>query len=159
VLENLTISTSSWHAKVFAWWNQEASYPYKLEAGSAINLCPYMRAVLIYAPLRWLYTTRAGYVTWPVTALIANAIAFAFEPHFRKNIFFLLESGFAGLFAFVFLMCSICWLVGKIWKSVTNTDAVSSFGELLYAGYKAGHDRFCPRIEVRGEEVHPDPRP
>lgn len=53
------INRLSWHAKVYLWWYYK-KFPYKKDPlfykeKQSSNLCPYVRVVLLWAPLRWFF--------------------------------------------------------------------------------------------------------
>ena len=50
----MTISRGSWHYRAYAWWyRRKHGYPCEQRV---VNLCPYMRAILLWSWLRWLLT-------------------------------------------------------------------------------------------------------
>jgi hypothetical protein len=76
----IEVNRESWHARVYLWW-YFAAFPHRrrdYEQGwdkPSSNLCPYVRVVLLWAPLRWLfYQGRVGivpvaWIAWPVLLL------------------------------------------------------------------------------------------
>ena len=52
----MQVQSNEWHARLYRWWYVNKYKPYSWELPKTrANLCPYMRAVLFWAPLRALF--------------------------------------------------------------------------------------------------------
>lgn len=61
--DQLIVKANSWHYRVYTWWLAQSGAKPK-----TLNLCPYMRAVLLWAPLHgvmWLVGTFLRILIWP----------------------------------------------------------------------------------------------
>lgn len=54
----LKVDRNSWHARMYLWHRRQKGQHFT----NSVNLCPYMRTVLLWAPLRWLLLT--GRKSW-----------------------------------------------------------------------------------------------
>ena|ERR1700682_1639455 len=65
----MNISSNTWHYRVFSWALKEKHgyIPWQIEE-QGYNLCPYVRKVLIWAPLRFMFNT-----TW--TRLVVSVLS------------------------------------------------------------------------------------
>ena len=73
--KEIEVNRRAWHARVYLWWYY-TKWPHRRSEGpkTASNLCPYVRAVVLWAPLRWLFyqgrigkvQLRVAWVAWRV---------------------------------------------------------------------------------------------
>lgn len=142
----MTISRNSWHARVFLWWYQQ-KHPYEFE-GRSVNLCPYVRAVLLWGPLRRLFRTKLGYVAWPLYAAATEAVLYHF---FGKYLLFVEVVFLAALLAtavFIAIVAGFMFLYGLIKES----EGMVSFREILGMHIGAWHSRVCPVMLFESKE-------
>src|SRR5579863_5972824 len=66
----LTVSTSSWHGRAYAYWRQHAKHK---TVGYRENLCHYCRVVLFWAPFAW-FMHAGGEFIRPVTVFLAAVL-------------------------------------------------------------------------------------
>jgi hypothetical protein len=64
------VRRKSWHARIYKWW-YEHKYPNPIGAGKSsfdrkqrTNLCPYVRAVVFWAPLRFIFWDWVELLHW-----------------------------------------------------------------------------------------------
>jgi len=142
----MQISRRSWHFRVYEWFN--SGYP----VPDSVNLCPYVRTVLIWAPFFF-----AAKILW--RALLANRYE-------RAVVYGIASGGYILLCAqlsptslvpplvtlnFVLLVWVAVWLACYIENRSTspqNPSPPSAFRTLLRAYLTAIHDRVCPQIDV-----------
>ena len=73
--KEIEVNRRAWHARVYLWWYY-TKWPHRRSEGpkTASNLCPYVRAVVLWAPLRWLFyqgrigkvQLRVAWIAWPI---------------------------------------------------------------------------------------------
>ena len=140
----MQISSFSWHARVYKWWlNKKPGWSHP----RSHNLCLYVRAVLIWAPLRWLFLQgkigplHVTAASWPI--ILGAPLIFI---HSWKILFPVL------LF---YLSCAIsCLILGGIVVAVKLQERefpkpIESFLTVLREYLKAGHEKICPFIEFK----------
>lgn len=78
----MQVSASSWHVRVYRWWYD---HKYKRDSWETpkthSNLCPYMRAVMFWAPLRalfwdWITVCRIGSLRIPLNLIVITTLAY-----------------------------------------------------------------------------------
>jgi len=153
----MNISSSTWHYKVFEWW-AKAKYgyvPYRVEE-EGYNLCPYVRAVMFWGPLRFLFTDTWQKLVMTLAAIVAMLTGLIYHLAGIKG----LQRELAA-FVFVFVLAAfIATIIGIIWSlakfeqylrsknvKVGVPEVVSSFAEVLVDYAKAIHDGICPKIK------------
>lgn len=145
----MTISTNSWHARVYLWWYHQ-KHPYK-PAPSTVNLCPYVRVVLFWGPFRRLFLTRLGFAFWPLLAGLLELGLY----HFFGAKLWPVELGILGAFAVIFgmigLLLGLFVGVRFIYELVREKPGVVTFKEVLYARYDAYHSKICPVMQLEAE--------
>lgn len=160
----MLVSSDSWHAKVYRWWYarkfniQDAS-----ELPRHTNLCPYMRVVLFWAWLRWLFidgevTVRGQEIPIPPFIIIFLLIEIprwvGMVSYGLKNVLWTVE----GIAALVVLVVFIILAISQVHEHYgvfnpiirgarVTRRGVSSFDELVTAYLRAAHDRVCPEIQ------------
>lgn len=144
----MKISRNSWHARVYSWWYREKHGYYP---SSGVNLCPYVRAVLFWAHLRFLFLTKMGYVTW--TVLAAGLEYTLLRVAGWKDVFtiegaVLLLLAIAG--TVIALGFGVQWLWNWTWDAREAITTVS-FVQVLKTRAKAGHNKICPFMEFTEE--------
>lgn len=141
----MTISKESWHYKVYSWWYK---HKYGYRHPSYINLCPYMRAVLFWSWLRWLWIDgRIKSFRVPVIP-ITLTLSFPFliaawlgKQDFRALLFFV---------ATVFGVGAAIFGPWYLWEEkLSKRRGVESFTKLVREYYNTGHSKICPTLEVK----------
>jgi hypothetical protein len=147
----LIVNRQSWHAQVYRWW-----YKAKYESeylGSTTNLCPYIRAVLLWAPFRFLFGPQwkigkfhVSFATVPV-AYFGLAMAAGYLNYELKVIMIGIEFGLvitgAGLFG-------LTWLENhNIIEKAADKFHETSFANLLTEYARSAHDQICPPVEFK----------
>src|SRR5438552_569514 len=113
---------------------------------SGANLCPYVRAVLFWAPLRFLFLGRVSrWVSWPLLVAAVEGLLWAL---FGPRVF---VPQFIVLTAMVTLGMVIAIILGIEWAGdrVREHDTVQSFRQVLGAYYEAAHKHICPQIHLK----------
>lgn len=144
----MKLKKNSWHSSVYLWWYNWA-YPSdhpKVDLPSA-NLCPYVRAVLLWAPLAFLYTNAYfewGWIAPWLATLYGIPKLIGFVSYNAKTVIF----GAEGLLLVVALIIATIEGISKIfkkkswWKKIKRSEVIQIAG--AYA--RATHDRVCPEI-------------
>ena len=141
----LTIRKSTWHARVYTWFQNDCGS----RDTDVANLCPYMRTVLFWTPLRWLFISgRIGPVRVPLAVYLSLPVAL---PAIVASIFGW-EGGVAVLTLYLaFLMTGIlsAALCGTIYltnKMLSRARAIDSFLDVCAEYISAIHSKICPTI-------------
>lgn len=159
----MIINKDSWHARVYRWWYQSKygkktydwfSDKWTPNEPERSNLCPYMRAVMFWSWMRWLFI--GGKIKkFPVPVLswlfllIEVPRWLGIISYTMKLTILMFYVAFVGAAAVVFLASVVVWL----WKDTDKLDwlrkvcrGVSEFGSLVGQYTQAKHDRICPEI-------------
>lgn len=162
----ITASTNSWHRKVYTWWYVQR---WGVSPSNSTNLCPYMRTILIYAPLRFLFSnwTQIGFlgiwvhlnrITIPA-CLIATPFLIGYVSYSLKQMAF----GMDAILLFGLIIYTLGYMVKMFFDAVNphnrNVERLGSaigdtlerlkvieFFKLIGSWIKAGHDGICPPI-------------
>ena len=139
----MIVDKSSWHARLYFWWHKQ-----KRPNGSeptVVNLCPYVRTVLLWAPLRFVFLHRfVRWISWPLLLGFGQFGLYLMGPRAMKAEKFFLMSLVIGT-AFIATMAGVIWFHDRI----KDVDSVKSFGRVLDARLEAAHDKICPVIELK----------
>lgn len=144
----MKIDGTSWHCRVYQWW-----YRHKYEnreSKTNSNLCPYMRAVMFWAPLRAIFGNWLKIWRVPVNAITLPAVLInlpfllGYASYTAKCIAFVTY----GVLAFFTLLFTFIWLVEdkKILRPVEKALNESSFLNLTGEYLRSAHDRVCPEV-------------
>lgn len=152
----MNISSNTWHYRVFEWALKEkyGYVPYQIEEGG-YNLCPYVRKVLIWAPLRFLFATSYERLVASVLGLVLAITGLVYKLAGMKGL--RVE---AGIFFLIFgVIAIVAALFGAIWSfaklkeylrkrqiKVGVPEVVVSFSEILWNYIKSAHEGVCPKI-------------
>jgi len=151
----MRISKSSWHARIYRWWcwDKDDSGP------EGVNLCKYVRVVLFYGPLRWLFTGEVrgfpvAFVTLPF--LIGSPLIFLTD----WKVLVLVLSIYSGILLFLAIIASAIgletWLDDRGgWRRIKSRfssvgDKVvrhTSFFSILKLVYLSGKKKVCPYVD------------
>jgi hypothetical protein len=160
----LCVSKKSWHARIYIWW-------YELKYGSftntSVNLCPYMRAIMFWAPLRLLFTDAITFFEieslgdFPVCppVFVIPALLYGI-PKMLGYWSYDLKMGFWLFYVIaVVIVISILIAAGIVsivknqsvksfFTKTVETTHLSTFGGLLSAFFKSVHDGICPPVNL-----------
>jgi hypothetical protein len=160
----MKISKNTWHYRVFNSWYRETHYGTSFEDCLSwghqpyVNLCPYVRAVLLWTPLRWLFSTPRLWFTLSVLlATFAGAIY-----HFTGLQGLEAVGAFVGSIAAISgLILGVIWVVDEIRSAmrVHPSAAITKFSTVLKARMKVAHDGICPAIEFVDDKPIETPKP
>ncbi len=155
------IDNNSWHARVYLWWyDRKFCLWEKQRLGvvtvmlPSVNLCPYVRTVLFWAPIRWL------------TMWGPRKVGVAIETVGWMGLFWLCtiipvksEEDFGALAAFLIFWLLLLGIRGGVFLGTHNVtfpsppDIVVEKGAsffILLGGYiSKAHTQICPQIELR----------
>lgn len=149
----LIVDKNSWHCKVYQWWyTKKYGYP---KEGSTSNLCPYMRAIMFWAPLRLLFTDAISFGRVPLGAFTVPAIVLPL-PWLAGYLDYNLKIAFAIIYSIVavcgvasgliYLFSSGGLNAGKPFRNASHVVVTSSFADLIREYLKSAHDRVCPEV-------------
>ena len=153
----MKVNRTSWHARIYLWWYAH-KYPANgdnLPFTGRANLCPYMRTVLIYAPLRFLLTdwkTKWLPITlWPIL-LFGIPKLMGWISYDMKMFLWITEAVLAAAATLILVGCAIAWYsqrdknifqhIGEVWEKTKPERA------LVTAYIRSGHDRICPELTL-----------
>lgn len=160
----MKISSNTWHYKVFDWWFAQMHNGWTYERFNdsmynqrPYNLCPYVRAVILWAPLVFLFTLpRLWYTIGGVIAAFNAFLYHKFGMHGLRIegqviLFFVsLATFIASLFGIAFLLK---YLINtyREYKNLKPPVAEASFFVILGKYLKSKHDRICPPVTFSKE--------
>ena len=160
----MIVSNQSWHVRVYHWWYENKYGGRNVRS----NLCPYMRAVMFWAPLRaifsdWIELTRwkipLNYITIPII-VISLPFLVGYLSYGGKVTIWIIYAVLTGIAIVLSLGFGIAWLFdedGMNWSEHLDNRVKgvkeSSFWQLLQEYLRSAHDRVCPEIEFNGIDV------
>lgn len=159
----MKISKDSWHCRVYRRW-YTAKYHHAPNDYS--NLCPYMRTVLIWAPLRALFgnmfrirRTALGYFTVP-TLLLALPQPLGYLSYGLKEALWMIYFSLALAALAVFICSALFFLensefserVARLSERAQDKIADTSFFSLIHQYLRSAHDRVCPEVSWDREQ-------
>lgn len=154
----MKISRNTWHFKVFEFWFKHAHDGYDLDHYTqsyykeTFSLCPYVRAILFWAPLCWLLTRPR---VWYTLGTIALSLLGALYHH----------TGIHGLEILGIILLAAAFVIGVVIGACVLTDklarkwrehpqpVIKAFTTVLSERAKAAHEGVCPLIEFVEEET------
>lgn len=177
----MKVRANSWHAKLYIWWYQQkygktkTAWVDDLDAvGKMVgyhseqvpnipertNLCPYMRAVLFWSWMRWIFIDgRIGKIPVSIPVAIFLLIELprwagiiSYDLKMALLVVYMLAFGafLGGALAFV-----VVWLQAETSLGAKMSSAfkpVREFKHLVSEYTRAGHDRICPEVEFTKED-------
>jgi hypothetical protein len=166
----MKLNKDSWHYKLYSWWLKDKYGPYLAEDKlkgidyRGVNLCPYLRAVLLKAPLRWLLISGGHYkgvaylqivlYGFLLTRLPFWAGMYSFE---LKRVIFIIYS-LAGLIAIgAGLLLAVLEIFDRIdfdiddvlTTTVKLPKFVSDTFSLAYEAWSGFHNKICPIVRFK----------
>lgn len=169
----LEVSRSSWHARIYRWWYQQKygatreQTDYSTPEWRVVNisndptksnLCPYMRAVMFWSWMRWLFIggrvwkIRVPFVVWGLLIVEAPRWAGIISYDLKRTIWI----GYAIAVALAVAL-AVLWLGDELQAKTGFFDTVlvparqirrktSTFGDLVSEYLRSAHDRVCPEV-------------
>lgn len=151
----MIISRDTWHFKIFAWWFKQSHYGQSFDwyydsrnNVPSYNLCPYVRAILFWAPLRFLFSVPRIWFTFGAIYLIALETLHHFKGWEGMKVLLFITFMAAVSIATISV---ICFIVEFIKRKMEENDlkapeSITSFLDVLHERAKAAHDGICPTI-------------
>lgn len=162
----MQVNRNSWHCKVYRWWYfKKYGVPKWNEAS---NLCPYMRAVMFWAPLRAIFTPaiKLGKMELPFNLVTIPSILLLFPlmlPHGAMKVFFVVYMCVTAVTLCLAVLVGVVllsqWIDNKTnfrehvatkSKAVVHRVTNHGFWSLLGAYIQSNHDRVCPELNWKG---------
>ena len=160
--DGMKIKQASYVDKIYKWWYMEkySEYPPKY-----VNLCPYLRAILFWAPLRFLFLCKFAWVRVPLLGVVLGAIesvALATSiyvyslpsPEMFTGSLFLLQlfvliwfTGHMFLFIAFFVWLTNEHNLERRFLESAPAKLVDEIVALVEEKAKAAHENICPTIE------------
>jgi hypothetical protein len=166
------VNRNSLHARIYLWWYEHKykdNWAKKSKPGT--NLCPYMRAILFWAPFRFIFWNwvklyeydydvylSLNMLTIPFLMVTLPVLA-GLGSYKLKHGLWITDLVILGLAAFVGIVCAIVFAIVaginayKEWKSTQpekpkkiKVKTTSRFGKLLRDFGRSAHDGVCPEI-------------
>jgi hypothetical protein len=166
------VNRNSLHARIYLWWYEHKykdNYAKKDKPGT--NLCPYMRAILFWAPFRFIFWNWVKVYEWSYDMYISlNMLTIPFLMTFipllagfgsykLKKGLWIVDLVILGVAALIGVVCLLVLLIGimieeyKSWKSKQpekpkkiKVKTTSRFVKLLKDFGRSAHDGVCPEI-------------
>lgn len=143
----MKINKSSWHARIYRWWHWD-----KYDSGSeGVNLCKYVRVVLLYGPLRWLFNGEVrSFPIGVVTFLFLIGSPLMFITNWEALGAVLLA--YASILGIALLLV-VCWALQKyeVWDRIKGTVGAkvksTPFLSILKLVYLSGKKKVCPYVD------------
>lgn len=176
------VNRNSWHASIYLWWygkKYQNNFAKRNKPGT--NLCPYMRAILFWAPLRfifwnWVKVYEYSYDLYLSLNMLTIPFLLALIPillglksHKAEHAIFTLYLIIAGCAAAVGVIALIVLGIIQIVKAVRRYKSTlppkpkkikikttSRFAKLMSDFARSAHDGICPEITFTNtdEEVN-----
>ena len=152
--KKMKINANAWHCRIYLWWYKK-KYGCTNERGHS-NLCPYMRAVMLWAPLRFLFTDAVSFGKIPLGALTIPALMIAcplvvgyFNYYVKRSIWGIYCVIAAASFCTALVLVIVYLRVGEEYDLLDKVEKIAggSFAQLLKAYFRSAHDRVCPEID------------
>ncbi|KKL47781.1 hypothetical protein LCGC14_2332120 [marine sediment metagenome] len=138
----MEVVRSSWHFRVYRTWRL---YWHGCEPRGTVNLCPYMRAVLLWAPLTILILP----FRVPIARAVTLGVLIAAPLHIPYG-----EAAIvvATIYLIIAATALVALVIGPFLEfgivMPVEAAAGTSFWKLLRARGVAVHDRVCPELRV-----------
>lgn len=150
----MRVRRTSWHARVYLWWYAHKYPGFAEYLPTHSNLCPYVRTVLFWAPLRFLFTDWATkwlpISIWPV-CLYSVPKLLGWISYDAKHAVWIIEGVVGALVLAILIIGGLSDYSereGNIFKRFDNWWDKSEERAILVAYARAGHDRFCPEVTL-----------
>lgn len=150
----MTIRKASWHYKVYSFWHKGkyGNHPFD----NFVNLCPYMRAILFWSWMRWIFIDAkiVSGLSWGTIV----ALPWIFGNLLSGNLLY----GLMWAYRTILFICGLCvcavletWIKDNVWlrnlrgNVTTSVSQYLSFLALLRQWFKAIHNKVCPIVYVQ----------
>jgi small-conductance mechanosensitive channel len=167
----MQVSRNSWHTRVYLWWyTHKYNNGYKPTDKTSSNLCPYVRAVLFWAPLRllfwdwvklWESATSDWYIslnmfTIPLMAYFVP-LMLGYVNYYLKFVLWMTVISVAVLAVIIVGLTLSCIKIKEeldAYRALHYNDPpkpkrkTPEFFTLVQAYLRAGHDGICPEVEI-----------
>lgn len=144
-----TISRKSWHWKLYAYYLDNLTEFGYSHSASRVCLCPYMRTLLVWLPLRFFAFRIMPGVAAAFSLCLCGLLAYEQTRRFLLTV--ALVAGIAGV-AYVALRIQM-WHSDRQWerhwRRETSQPVQPQEPGLLGQWLKAKHEKICPCFEVR----------
>ena len=150
----MNVNRRSWHARVYLWWHAH-KYHSAEHPPTHSNLCPYVRVVLIWAPLRFLFTNWATkWVPICVISILLYGVPklLGYLSYEAKIVFWFAEEMVASVLLGALILTGITEYGTNPFRKFGDWWEHSEAKAMLAAYARAGHDRFCPEITLGSDE-------
>jgi FtsH-binding integral membrane protein len=151
----MTIKRNSWHARIYAWWYTNK---YNHINPDYINLCPYMRAVLFWAPLRMVFWDWIKIWKIPINCLTIPVILYllpvlsGYESYTLKQVVLFFYALVVGIALGGTIIIGIIYLGEEYGKPqvvlVASKMRETSFIQMIGEWFRSFHDGICPTIHI-----------
>jgi len=163
------VNRNSWHASIYLWWY---GHKYKNNAARktkpSTNLCPYMRAIMFWAPLRFIFWNWFKVYEWSYDLyislnmltipflMVTLPILAGFGSYRVKHKLWILDLIILGSIALITVIaaaaCLIEWAVEEYKENhpkapkKIKVKTTSKFTKLVKDFMQSAHDGVCPEI-------------
>lgn len=144
---NYTISRKSWHFRLYRYYMKELKNE---SVGRTVCLCPYMRSLLIWLPLRFFFMR----LMFPITITVLSCIGLAgvVGELGWLGFFKVLGAVLAGLAVILGAILLGVWLYTRYQMYTAVRDAFPGAPKepttLVGQWLKANHEKICPCFEI-----------
>ena len=138
----MVIDRNCWHARLWRWHQAQKGY----NPSGSVNLCPYVRAVLFWAPARFIFLHRVmRWITWPSLALSAEYGLWRLS----GILVFQVELAFLTILAAAAAAIGIGIGIWALGAKASEAQPVRSFGQVVAHRYSKVHEGICPIVHIR----------
>jgi hypothetical protein len=154
----MKISKNTWHFKVFEFWFKQKHGGYDLDTYTqsyykeTFSLCPYVRAILLWAPPRWLFSRPRVWYTLGILALALLSVFYHFHGVKGLEILGGVLAAAAGVIGLIVGVIYLWCKAEEQWKR-HQPPVIKEFTTVLHERVQAAHEGVCPLIEFVEEET------
>jgi hypothetical protein len=146
----MIVDKTSWHTRLYFWWHKAKypnwPYPHWPEPTS-VNLCPYVRTVLFWAPLRFVFLGKVlRWFSWSALGLLLQYLL-CLMGYKALAVEATIVLALVAMMAVVGSMAGLSWLHDGVYG--TFSFPIKSFVLVLKGRLQAAHDKVCPVIELK----------
>lgn len=149
----MKISKNTWHYMAFAFWYEQSHNGCTIDeyqerwGKECFNLCPYVRIVLFWAPLRFLFSRPRIWYVLGTVALSLLSVLYHFHGVVGLEKLGIIIAVIAFVIGFVIGAILLTDWFARKWRQTSSQNGIKAFTTVLTERAKAAHDGVCPLID------------